>query len=603
VKAPAHCLGIDLGTTNSAVALLVDGRAQVLKPYGSTRDTLPSVVYYPEGGGEPVVGVRAQAQGPIHPTRTIYSAKRFIGRKFAEVEHYAPQMPFKVVATAGGDAAFEIDGRIILPQEVSAEVLKKLKSSAEQVLCGKVESAVITVPAYFNDAQRKATVQAAELAGLKVDRLVAEPTAAALQCAFETGRTLTGQTVAVFDLGGGTFDVSVLRFGQGETGNVIQVLATDGDSFLGGDDLDQLVCDHVVDKVKEQTGVDLRSDPPRLQELRRGVERAKTEGFEVPVEVTLADGRRVPITLAPADRDRLVGEFLKKTAEPCQRVLQDVKAKGLSVDQVVAVGGMAHLEAVRTKVQELFGTPVFASTNPDLAVAHGAAIQSGQIHGKISEKFVMSDVTPLSLGVELVGNVFAKMIPRNSPLPIIKSQNFTTSSDDQNYAEIRVLQGERPLASENKLVGSFVLSNLRRGTGGRRPDIKVTFKLNEDGLLEVSAVDAVTGHSQNTVVFPSDGLTKPEIEEQLRLARERQDDDAQRLQWGLAKNEGEALLHELGAVLPRLSTAGQRTLKPVMADVRRLIDGPEAQWGGLRAAVDRLRARKSDALRELTTRA
>ncbi|MDE6266650.1 MAG: molecular chaperone DnaK [Muribaculaceae bacterium] len=504
-------IGIDLGTTNSCVSV-VEGNDAVVIPNSEGRNTTPSVVAFVDGG-ERKVGEPAKRQAITNPKRTIYSIKRFMGETCEQVEDEIKRVPYKVVCTANGMPRVDIDGREYTPQEISAMILQKMKKTAEDFLGQEVTEAVITVPAYFNDAQRQATKEAGEIAGLKVMRLVNEPTAAALAYGIE--KKDKDMKVAVFDLGGGTFDISILEFG----GGVFEVLSTNGDTHLGGDDFDQVIINWLADEFQKEHGVDLRKDPMALQRLKEAAEKAKIElSSTTTTEINLpyimpVDGipQHLVKTLTRAKFEQLADKLIQDTIKPCEQALKDAKLTPADIDEVILVGGSTRIPAVQQVVEKFFGKAPSKGVNPDEVVAIGAAIQGASMSGNQNYKdVVLLDVVPLSVGIETLGGVMTKLIEANSTIPIRKSETFSTAADNQPSVEIHVLQGERPMAKDDKTLGKFHLDGIAPAPRGI-PQIEVTFEIDANGILNVSAKDKATGKEQSIRIEASSGLTDEEI--------------------------------------------------------------------------------------------
>ena len=502
-------IGIDLGTTNSCVSVM-EGNEPVVIPNAEGKRTTPSVIAFVEGG-EIKVGDPAKRQAVTNPTKTVYSIKRFMGNKYSESKKEAERVPYKVVKGDNDTPRVDIDGRLYTPQELSAMILQKMKKTAEDYLGQTVTEAVITVPAYFNDSQRQATKEAGEIAGLKVRRIINEPTAAAL--AYGLDKKGIDQKIVVFDFGGGTHDVSILELGDG----VFEVLSTEGDTHLGGDDVDQKVIDWLADEFKSEEDIDLRKDPMALQRLKEASEKAKIElsssaqtEINLPYVTATASGpKHLVRTLTRAKFEQLIDDLVKRTIDPCQNAM---KAAGLSkedIDEVILVGGSTRIPAVQAAVEKFFGKAPSKGVNADEVVAVGAAIQGGVLSGDVKDVLLL-DVTPLALGIETMGNVMTKLIEANTTIPTKKSQVFSTAADSQPSVEIHVLQGERAMAADNKTIGRFHLDGIppaKRGT----PQIEVTFDIDANGIIHVTAGDKATGKTQDIRIEASSGLTEEEI--------------------------------------------------------------------------------------------
>lgn len=532
-------IGIDLGTTNSCVAVMEGGKPVVIASAEGMRTT-PSVVSFK--GSERLIGIPAKRQAVTNAENTIYSSKRFIGRKHAEVGEEIKIVPYKVVEGQNGSAVFNIQGKLVTPEEIGASILTKMKETAEAYLGETVTEAVITVPAYFNDAQRQSTKDAGRIAGLNVRRIIPEPTAAAL--AYGLDKQKTAKKIAVFDLGGGTFDISILEIGDG----VIEVLSTNGDTHLGGDDFDNAILNWMIESFRQEQGIDLRNDKMALQRLRDAAEKAKIElsgtmstDINQPFITMDASGpKHLALTLTRAKLESLVHNLIEKTRQPC---LKAVKDSGLSVSEiaeVLLVGGMTRMPAVQQIVKDIFGKEPNKSINPDEAVAIGAAIQGGVLAGEVKD-ILLLDVTPLTLGIETLGGVMTPIIERNTTIPAQKKQVFSTAGDNQPAVTIRVLQGERPMAADNKEIGRFDLSDIPPAPRGV-PQIEVAFDIDADGILHVSAKDMSSGKEQKIKIQATSGLDENEIQRMVRDAESHKAEDTKRKESVDLKNDADAMV-------------------------------------------------------------
>jgi molecular chaperone DnaK len=532
-------IGIDLGTTNSCVAVMEGGQPKVIHS-AEGRNVIPSVV-------DPIkriVGDVAKRQMVIHPSRIIFSIKRLMGRRFSDpsVQYDKKWLPYKIKEGQNGMAVVEVEGKTFTPQEISAMILQKIKADAEAYLGEKVEKAVITVPAYFDDSQRQATKQAGEIAGLKVERILNEPTAAALAYGLDKKHV---HTIAVYDLGGGTFDITVLELGEG----VFQVKATNGDTHLGGDDFDKVIIDYVAEEFMKENGVDLRKDTQALQRLKDAAEKAKIElssSLEAEINlpfITVKNNQPLHLVmkLTRAKLESLVDHLIKKTFEPVKACLKDAKVSASEIDEVILVGGMTRMPKIIEEVKKFFGKEPNRSVNPDEVVAVGAAIQAGILTGEAKD-VVLLDVTPLTLGVETLGGVMTPLIPRNTTIPTSKTEIFSTAADNQTQVEIHVLQGERPLAKDNKSLGRFILDGIPPAPRGV-PQIEVTFDIDANGILTVTAKDKATGKSQAIKITGSTGLTKEEIERMKEEAEKHAEDDRKEKERIEARNKADNMIY------------------------------------------------------------
>ncbi len=536
----AKVIGIDLGTTNSVVAVVEGGDPTVIANQEGSRLT-PSVVAYTKEG-ETLVGQVAKRQAITNPDNTVFSIKRFMGRRYDEVLQEIKLVPYKVIKAQNGDARVEIRGKVNSPPEISALILRKLKEAAEAYLGETVRQAVITVPAYFNDSQRQATKDAGTIAGLEVLRIVNEPTAAALAYGLDKKKD---ETVAVYDLGGGTFDISVLEIGEG----VVEVKATNGDTHLGGDDFDQRVIDWIAEEFKRENGIDLRKDRMALQRLKEAAEKAKCElSTTVQTEINLpfitADAtgpKHLVLTLTRAKLESLVAELIERSLTPCRECMRQAGMTPADIDEVILVGGQTRMPKVQEEVKKLFGKDPNKTVNPDEVVAVGAAVQAAVLTGEVKDLLLL-DVTPLSLGIETLGGVMTRLIEANTTIPTKKTEVFTTAADSQPSVEVHVLQGERPMARDNRTLGRFHLDGIPPAPRGV-PQIEVTFDIDANGILNVSARDKATGKQQNITITASSGLTKDEIDKMKKEAEAHAGEDAKRREEIEIKNRADSLVY------------------------------------------------------------
>ncbi len=543
----AKVLGIDLGTTNSCMAVMEAGESRVLENSEGGRVT-PSVVAVNTRTGERYVGQAARRQAVTNPDNTVYSIKRFMGRRFDEVGEEIRLVPYKVAKASNGDVHVVMEEKQHSPPEVSAMILQKMKQDAEAKLGEPITQAVITVPAYFNDIQRNATKDAGKIAGLEVLRIVNEPTAAALAYGMDKAGD---RTIAVYDLGGGTFDISILQMGEG----VLEVKATNGDTHLGGDDFDQRIIEWIVEEFKRDQGIDLLQDRMALQRLKEGAEKAKVElssvmQTEINLPFITADAsgpKHLTMTLSRSKLEQLVGDLVERTVGPCRQALEDAGIKANQVDDVVLVGGMTRMPGVQQKVQDLFGKEPNKSVNPDEVVAAGAAIQAGVLKGEVRDVLLL-DVTPLTLGIETLGSVTTTLIPRNTTIPTSKGEIFTTAADGQTSVEVHVLQGERSMAPENKSLGRFILDGILPSPRGV-PQVEVSFDIDANGILNVSAKDKGTGKEQRITIAGSSGLAKDDVERLVQEAEAHAEEDNRRREEIETKNMADSMAYSAEKLL------------------------------------------------------
>jgi len=571
-------IGIDLGTTNSVVSVIEGGEPTVIANSEGGRTT-PSVVAYTDSG-EMLVGVTAKRQAITNPRRTVASIKRFMGRRLSEVPDEITKVPYEVKEGQNGLAVVNIDGKTYTPPEISARVLQKMRQTAEEYLGQEVKQAVITVPAYFNDSQRQATKDAGTIAGLEVLRIINEPTAASLAYGLDKKED---EKIAVYDLGGGTFDISILDFG----GGVFEVKATNGDTHLGGDDFDQVLIDYLADEFKRENGIDLRKDPMALQRLKDAAERAKCElsstmetSVDIPFITADSSGpKHLNIKMSRSKVEQLIEPLVARTRVPCQNALRDAGISPKEIDEVILVGGSTRIPLVQKLVKEIFGKEPHRGVNPDEVVAVGAAIQAGVLSKEVKD-VVLLDVTPLSLGIETMGDVFTKLIERNSTIPTRKTQIFSTASDNQPAVTVKVYQGEREIASRNRLLGEFNLEGIPPAPRGV-PQIEVTFDIDANGIVHVSAKDLGTGKEQKIRIESSSGLNENEIKKMQQDAEAHAEEDRKHRERAAARNEADALAYSTEKSLnehgDKLDEATRGQIRTAIDDLKKVLEGGDAE--------------------------
>jgi len=582
-------VGIDLGTTNSVVAVMEGDKPAVISNSEGGRTT-PSVVGFGKDG-ERMVGQVAKRQAVTNPDNTIFSIKRFMGRRFDEVPEESKMVPYKVVQGRGGDVRIDVRGKDYSPPEISAMILQKLRQSAEDYLGSKVEKAVITVPAYFNDAQRQATKDAGKIAGLEVLRIVNEPTAAALAYGLDKKKD---ETIAVYDFGGGTFDISILEVGEG----VVEVKATNGDTHLGGDNFDQRLIDWIIAEFKKDQGIDLSKDKMALQRLKQEAEKAKCElsttmETEINLPFITADAsgpKHLALKLSRSKLEQLIGDLIERSMGPVRQCLKDAGVQPKDIDEVVLVGGSTRIPKIQETVKELFGKEPHRGVNPDEVVAVGAAIQAGILAGDVKDVLLL-DVTPLSLGVETLGGVMTRLIERNTTIPTKKTETFSTAADSQPSVEIHVLQGERELARDNRTLGKFQLVGIPPAPRGV-PQIEVTFDIDANGILNVSAKDNATGKSQAITITGSTGLDRDEIDKMVQEAQSHADEDKKRREAIDLRNQADSLAYNTEKLVKdnadKIPEADKSAIEAAVADLRKVAEPEDADPAAIRSALEKL---------------